>query len=62
MTVHRTITLTRKNEEIEVSEVVYQAYRRTSSNIDDNDASFYVHEILNSPLDMSGPYRMIRKT
>lgn len=29
-------TLTRKNEEIEVSEEVYQTYRRTAWNIDDN--------------------------
>lgn len=43
-------TLTRKNEEIEVSEEIYQTYRRTAWNIDDNNASFYAHEIQMSSL------------
>ena len=43
-------TLTRKNEEIEVSKEVYQTYRRTAWNIDDNNASFYAHEIQMSSL------------
>ncbi len=43
-------TLTRKNEEIEVSEEVYQTYRRTAWNIDDNNTSFYAHEIQMSSL------------
>lgn len=48
LTVYNTIT--RKNEEIEVPEEVYQTYRRTAWNIDDNNASFYAHEIQMSSL------------
>lgn len=38
-------TLTRKTEEIEVSEEIYTTYCRTGWNIQDNDESFYSHEI-----------------
>lgn len=38
-------TLTGKIEEVEVPEAVYHACRRTGWNIDDNNKSFYAHEI-----------------
>ena len=38
-------TLTHKTEEIEVSEKIYTTYCRTGWNIQDNDKSFYSHEI-----------------
>lgn len=43
-------TLTQKNEQIEVSEEIYHTYRRTNWNIDDNNASFFGHEIQMSGL------------
>ena len=42
----RTInTFTGKPEMVEVSKEVYQVYRRTGWNMEDNDESFYAHEI-----------------
>lgn len=38
-------TITRKEEEVEVSEEIYTTYRRTGWNIQDNNQSFYSHEI-----------------
>ncbi len=38
-------TTTRRNEEIEVDEKVYRIFRRTGWNIQDNDQSFFDHEI-----------------
>jgi len=43
-------TLTGKYENVPVSEEVYRAYKRTGWNIDDNNASFYEHEIQFSQL------------
>lgn len=43
-------TATRRNEEVEVTREVYHAYRRTGWNIEDNDASFFEHEIQMSGL------------
>ncbi len=43
-------TLTQRNEQVEVSEKIYHTYRRTNWNIDDNDASFFEHEIQMSGL------------
>ena len=43
-------TVTRRNEEVEVTREVYHAYRRTGWNIEDNDASFFEHEIQMSGL------------
>lgn len=37
-------------EAVEVTEEVYHAYQRTEWNIDDNDTSFYAHEIQFSSL------------
>ncbi len=42
--------MTQKNEETEVSEAVYNTYRRTGWNIKDNNRSFYAHEIQMSGL------------
>ena len=42
----RTInTFTGKPEMVEVSKEVYQVYRRTGWNMEDNDESFYAHEV-----------------
>lgn len=38
-------TLTGLHEEVEVSEEVYRTYKRTQWNIEDNDESYYEHEI-----------------
>ena len=43
-------TLTQKNEQIEDSEEIYHTYRRTNWNIDDNNSSFFEHEIQMSGL------------
>lgn len=43
-------TLTKKWEEVCVSEEVYNAYRRTLWNSKDNDKSFFAHEIQFSQL------------
>lgn len=43
-------TITKKYVEIEVSEMVRTYYNRTQWNIDDNDKSFYKHEIQFSAL------------
>ena len=43
-------TLTGKIEEVEVPEAVYHICRRTGWNIDDNNESFYAHEIQMSGL------------
>lgn len=43
-------TFTHKYEDIEVTEAVYNCYRRTGWNIDDNDQSFFDHEIQMSGL------------
>lgn len=43
-------TITKKDEEVEVSEEVYNTYRRTGWNIKNNDASFFAHEIQMSAL------------
>ena len=43
-------TLTGKIEEVEVPEPVYHICRRTGWNIDDNNESFYAHEIQMSGL------------
>ncbi|WP_077534121.1 RNA polymerase sigma factor [Massiliimalia massiliensis] len=48
LTVYNTVT--RRNEEVEVTREVYHAYRRTGWNIEDNDASFFEHEIQMSGL------------
>lgn len=48
LTVYNTVT--RRNEEVEVTREVYHAYRRTGWNIEDNDASFFEHEIQMSSL------------
>ena len=38
-------TITKKYEQIAVSEEIYNAFRRTGWNIEDNDDSFFAHEI-----------------
>ena len=38
-------TCTNKYELVEVSQEVYQTFTRTQWNIDDNDSSFYAHQI-----------------
>ena len=43
-------TITKKYVEIEVSEKICTSYNRTQWNIDDNDKSFYKHEIQFSAL------------
>ncbi len=43
-------TATRKYENVEVSDEVYTAYTRSGWNIDDNNSSFYKHEIQISSL------------
>jgi len=43
-------TLTRKYENVEVSDEVYIAYTRSGWNIDDSNSSFYKHEIQISSL------------
>ena len=43
-------TVTHRNEEVEVTREVYHAYRRTERGIENNDASFFVHEIQMSGL------------
>lgn len=43
-------TVTHRNEEIEVTREVYHAYRRTGWGIENNDASFFAHEIQMSGL------------
>ena len=43
-------TLTGKYENVSVTEEVYRVYRRTGWNIDDNNASYYSHEIQFSQL------------
>lgn len=48
LTVYNTVT--RRNEEIEVTKEVYHAYCRTGWGIKNNDASFYEHEIQMSGL------------
>lgn len=48
LTVYNTVT--HRNEEVEVTHDVYHAYRRTGWGIENNDTSFFAHEI-----QMSGP-------
>lgn len=48
LTVYNTVT--RRNEEVEVTQEVYLIYRRTGWGIDNNDASFFEHEIQMSGL------------
>ena len=48
LTVYNTVT--HRNEEIEVTREVYHAYRRTEWGIENNDASFFAHEIQMSGL------------
>ena len=48
LTVYNTVT--HRNEEIEVTREVYHAYRRTEWGIENNDASFFDHEIQMSGL------------
>lgn len=48
LTVYNTVT--HRNEEIEVTREVYHAYRRTGWGIENNDASFFAHEIQMSGL------------
>ena len=48
LTVYNTVT--HRNEEIEVTREVYHAYRRTGWGIENNDASFFDHEIQMSGL------------
>ena len=43
-------TVTKKYEQIAVLEEIYNAFRRTGWNIDDNDDSFFAHEIQMSGL------------
>jgi len=43
-------TLTGKYENVQVTEEVYRIYKRTGWNIDDNNTSFYDHEIQFSQL------------
>ena len=43
-------TVTHRNEEIEVTREVYHAYRRTGWGIENNDVSFFAHEIQMSGL------------
>jgi DNA-directed RNA polymerase specialized sigma subunit len=43
-------TLTGKYENVPVTEKIYRDYKRTGWNIEDNDASFYDHEIQFSQL------------
>ena len=48
LTVYNTVT--HRNEEVEVTREVYQAYRRTGWGIENNDASFFAHGIQMSGL------------
>lgn len=48
LTVYNTVT--RRNEEVEVTREVYHTYRRTGWGIENNDASFFDHEIQMSGL------------
>ena len=48
LTVYNTVT--HRNEEVEVTREIYQAYRRTGWGIENNDASFFAHEIQMSGL------------
>ena len=48
LTVYNTVT--HRNEEVEVTREVYHAYRRTGWGIENNDASFFAHEIQMSGL------------
>lgn len=43
-------TIAKKYVEVEVSENVRVGYNRSQWNIDDNDKSFYQHEISSQPL------------
>lgn len=43
-------TVTHRNEEVEVTHEVYHAYRRTGWGIENNDTSFFAHEIQMSGL------------
>ena len=43
-------TITKKMIEVEVSEEVYVHFNRTKWNIEDNNASFYEHEVQSSQL------------
>jgi len=43
-------TITKKMIEVEVSEEVYVNFNRTKWNIEDNNASFYEHEVQSSQL------------
>ena len=43
-------TVTHRNEEVEVTHDVYHAYRRTGWGIENNDTSFFAHEIQMSGL------------
>ena len=48
LTVYNTVT--HRNEEVEVTRETYHAYRRTGWGIENNDASFFDHEIQMSGL------------
>ena len=48
LTVYNTVTY--RNEEVEVTRETYHAYRRTGWGIENNDASFFDHEIQMSGL------------
>ena len=48
LTVYNTVT--HRNEEVEVTHEVYHAYRRTGWGIENNDTSFFAHEIQMSGL------------
>ncbi len=48
LTVYNTVT--HRNEEVEVTHEVYHAYRRTGWGIENNDTSFFFHEIQMSGL------------
>lgn len=48
LTVYNTVT--HRNEEVEVTHDVYHAYRRTGWGIENNDTSFFAHEIQMSGL------------
>ena len=48
LTVYNTVT--HRNEEVEVTREVYHAYRRTGWGIENNDTSFFAHEIQMSGL------------
>ena len=49
MVIHKN-TVTHRNEEVEVTHEVYHAYRRTGWGIENNDTSFFAHEIQMSGL------------